>query len=281
MRLAICSVPDLCGVIALNALRPVLTQHEARIFLCDDPHPSSLHDVQYFLCDLPREVFFPLVERRSRSAAAFMTASEISREYRVPARVFTRAEWSVVSQDLVEFRPDVLFLVRFPIILKGALLSLAPLGAYNVHTGHVPGYRGLLAPFWAMLNGEKAAGCTLHRVEAGIDTGPVVGVRDLPIRPERSFLWNACHLYPLGVAMFKDVLLSLANNNKPVPGRPQSPEGGRYYRLPGDEEIARFRAAGFHFVKFDDYISLLRLFADRGDCPDLERIAAHELEKAS
>jgi methionyl-tRNA formyltransferase len=280
MRLAICSVPDLAGIIALNALRPVLPRHEVRIYLCDDPHPPSLHEVQYFLCDLPQQVFLPLVEQRPRSDAAFMTASEIGREYGVPVRVFPRAEWGVVSQELIEFRPDVLFLTRFPIILKGALLSLAPLGAYNVHTGHVPSYRGLLAPFRAMLNGEKVAGCTLHRVDGGIDTGAVVGARDFPIRPERSFLWNACHLYPLGVAMFKDVLLSL-ENNRPVPGRPQSSEGARYYGLPNDEEIARFRAGGFHFVKFDDYISLLRLFTDRGDRPDFERIVAQELKEAS
>jgi len=280
MRLAICSVPDLAGVIALNSLRSLLTQHEVRIYLCDDPHPPSLHEIQYYLSDLPTQVFFPLIERRRRAGTAFMTASEIGREYGVPVRVFQRGEWGGVSQDVIEFRPDALFCVRFPIILKGALLSLAPLGAYNVHTGHVPSYRGLLAPFRAMLNGEKAACSTLHRVDAGIDTGPVVGAREFPIRPERSFLWNACHLYPLGVAMFKDALLSLANN-RPVGGRPQSSEGGRYYGLPNDEEIARFRAAGFHFVKFDDYISLLRLFTDRGDCLELERIVAEQLKEAS
>ncbi len=46
-------------------------------------------------------------------------------------------------------------------------------GAYNLHPGPLPEYAGLNAPSWAIYHGEPCHGVTLHRMEPGVDTGPI------------------------------------------------------------------------------------------------------------
>lgn len=70
--------------------------------------------------------------------------------------------------------PDVIAvfgtsLIRPPLLGKGRL------GMINLHGGLSPNYRGADGIFWALFNGEpEAAGCTLHFVNAGIDTGDLI-----------------------------------------------------------------------------------------------------------
>jgi methionyl-tRNA formyltransferase len=72
---------------------------------------------------------------------------------------------------------------------------------YNIHGGPLPGYRGvpLATVAYAILNDEPEFAATLHRVDPGIDTGPVVAEDRFPIDPEDVFedvmaeLVEACH----------------------------------------------------------------------------------------
>lgn len=266
MRIAVCPVCDLAGVIALNTLRPLMHRYQMDFMLLDDTYPPSLKEIEYFLSELPRKTFFPLIERRKHiNTEQLMTVSELQQHYDIKVRIFIRQQWESVALELASLPPELMFLVRFPIVLKEPLLSRVSMGVYNVHSGHVPSYRGLLAPFRAMLNGEKIAGCTLHRVDAGIDTGPIVGARDFVINHDRSFIWNACNIYPLGVSMFIE-LLSRLETAGTIDLTPQSSDGSRYYRLPTRAEIAAFHRGGFQFVKLDDYLSLLSRFT--GDLPN-------------
>ncbi|MCB9507583.1 MAG: hypothetical protein H6700_07845 [Myxococcales bacterium] len=69
--------------------------------------------------------------------------------------------------------PDVLIVSGAP-ILKPALFGIAPI-ALNIHLGLAPDYRGEHTLFWPLLNGDyDRIGATLHRLDAGVDTGPVL-----------------------------------------------------------------------------------------------------------
>ncbi|CAI8843928.1 Methionyl-tRNA formyltransferase [Methylocaldum szegediense] len=58
-------------------------------------------------------------------------------------------------------------------IVNGAILESPRIGAFNLHPGPLPRYAGLYAPGWAILRGERRYGVTVHRMLAGIDTGPI------------------------------------------------------------------------------------------------------------
>ena len=71
-------------------------------------------------------------------------------------------------------RPDVIAVFGTSLI-KGALLTRGSLGIINLHGGLSPEYRGADCTFWALHNGEpEKIGCTLHFIDAGIDTGKLL-----------------------------------------------------------------------------------------------------------
>jgi methionyl-tRNA formyltransferase len=56
----------------------------------------------------------------------------------------------------------------------------------NLHNAPLPGYRGVNPINWALKNGEKEHGVTIHEITAGIDDGPIVARLRYPIWPERE-----------------------------------------------------------------------------------------------
>jgi methionyl-tRNA formyltransferase len=71
-------------------------------------------------------------------------------------------------------QPDVIAVFGTSLI-KGALLERSRLGIVNLHGGLSPEYRGADCTFWALYNGEpEKVGCTIHFIDAGIDTGKLI-----------------------------------------------------------------------------------------------------------
>jgi methionyl-tRNA formyltransferase len=113
----------------------------------------------------------------------------------------------------------------------------------NLHSGLLPEYKGMMATFRAMLNGEPEIGSTLHYiVDAGIDTGPVVGRAALPPDRQRSYLANVLSLSPPGCAMVVDAVRRI--ESREPPGGVEQQDEGRYYSSPTAADIARFEQSG-------------------------------------
>ena len=73
-----------------------------------------------------------------------------------------------------KLQPDVIAVFGTSLI-KGELLKKGRLGIVNLHGGLSPHYRGADCTFWALHNGEpEQVGCTLHFIDAGIDTGHLI-----------------------------------------------------------------------------------------------------------
>lgn len=69
-------------------------------------------------------------------------------------------------------------------VMYGNLVSEAFISGrrcYNFHPGILPEYRGSGAFSWAIINGEKECGITLHELDVNIDTGPVIACKRFPI----------------------------------------------------------------------------------------------------
>ena len=73
--------------------------------------------------------------------------------------------------ELKGYQPDYIFMASYPTLITADLLN-----AYafiNMHGALVPSYRGFHGGTWAMINGDKYHGYTIHQVDTGIDSGPV------------------------------------------------------------------------------------------------------------
>lgn len=92
----------------------------------------------------------------------------------------------VFLEDLTDLRPDMMVVAAYGRILPRDVLSLPPLGCYNVHASLLPAYRGPAPVRWAIINGEETTGITIFRMDEGMDTGDPLVFDSLEIGPDET-----------------------------------------------------------------------------------------------
>lgn len=113
--------------------------------------------------------------------------------------------------ELTQFKPDLLVVVAYGRILPEPVLSLAPLGAINVHGSLLPKYRGAAPIQWAVLNGDAASGVTIMQLDTGMDTGPMLLHAREQIRPDDTAGSLAQRLAALGAETLLKAIEGLKN----------------------------------------------------------------------
>jgi methionyl-tRNA formyltransferase len=83
--------------------------------------------------------------------------------------------------ELRELKPDLMVVVAYGQILPQTLLDVPSHGCLNVHTSLLPKYRGAAPIQWAIADGEPETGVTIMKMDAGLDTGPILSTRRTPI----------------------------------------------------------------------------------------------------
>ncbi len=87
-------------------------------------------------------------------------------------------------QKLRAAGPDFLFSFYYRHMFGAAVLALPARGAYNMHGSLLPRYRGRVPVNWAVLNGERETGATLHAMTVKPDAGAIVDAEAVPILPD-------------------------------------------------------------------------------------------------
>ena len=91
-----------------------------------------------------------------------------------------------VSEVYASYDPTMILCGYYAKILPVEILKLAKGGAFNVHPGKLPGYRGSFPTAWAILNNEHEIGITIHEMDRGVDTGPIVAQKNYAISPDET-----------------------------------------------------------------------------------------------
>jgi phosphoribosylglycinamide formyltransferase-1 len=91
-----------------------------------------------------------------------------------------QAEQAFVS-SLREARVDLIALAGFMRVLKGDFLRTFEGRIVNIHPSLLPSFPGLAAWKQALDYGVKVTGCTVHFVDAGVDSGPIIAQRAVPV----------------------------------------------------------------------------------------------------
>jgi methionyl-tRNA formyltransferase len=132
------------------------------------------------------------------------------------------------ARELQQIAPDLLLNVHSLYIVPPAVLQVPPLGAFNLHPGLLPACAGLNAPSWAIYHGWDRHGVTLHRMEAGIDTGAVVSQEEFPVEPTDTGLSLAVRCAQKGVGLIRNMLDVVAAGGA-IPSTPQDRAQRRYF----------------------------------------------------
>ncbi len=108
----------------------------------------------------------------------FRSLREVAKFYGFPLAVCRDQNAPDSIARLREWSPDLIIFAGGNILRK-QLLQVPRLGVLNVHLGWLPEVRGMSTPEWSLLN-RVPVGVTIHYVDAGIDTGPILERCEFP-----------------------------------------------------------------------------------------------------
>jgi phosphoribosylglycinamide formyltransferase 1 len=108
-----------------------------------------------------------------------------------------------------EERPDLIALCGFMRLLRPTTLQGLGVPVLNVHPSLLPRFRGLNAQRQAIEAGVAVTGATVHYVDQGMDTGPVLLQAELPIRPGESAEELAARLLPLEHRLYIEAIRTI------------------------------------------------------------------------
>lgn len=131
-----------------------------------------------------------------------------------------RAAWDSAMRDALEsFEPDWIVSAGFMRILGPEVLSAFPLRVVNTHPALLPSFPGAHAVRDALSHGVRITGSTIHLVDEGVDTGPIVDQR--PVRVEPADDEDSLHerIKVVERELLVDVVRRLATHNVHVSGR--------------------------------------------------------------
>jgi methionyl-tRNA formyltransferase len=99
----------------------------------------------------------------------------------VPIQVVSNINDAECIEFIKHHTPEVLAVCGTTVI-RPEVFTLTPKGAINIHTGITPEYRSANPIFWALYRGEpEKVGVTIHFVDQGIDTGPIIHQDTVPV----------------------------------------------------------------------------------------------------
>lgn len=102
------------------------------------------------------------------------TLKNYSIKYKIDYFIGTSINSHDFINKLKSYRADLFVSMSFNQIFRSEILSIPKLGVINCHAGKLPFYRGRNILNWALINGEKEFGITVHFVDEGIDTGDII-----------------------------------------------------------------------------------------------------------
>jgi methionyl-tRNA formyltransferase len=150
----------------------------------------------------------------------------LAEKFGLPVLQPRKARDEAFAQQLAALQPDLMVVVAYGQILPQRLLDLPRHGCVNVHTSLLPKYRGAAPIQWAIAEGEPETGVTIMKMDAGLDTGPVLAVRRTPILAADDSQGLHDRLAALGAELLAETLPAYVAGK--ITPQPQAAEGASY-----------------------------------------------------
>jgi methionyl-tRNA formyltransferase len=126
-------------------------------------------------------------------------------------------------EHFAAFKADVGVVAAYGEILRKKVLAIPPLGFLNIHPSLLPRFRGPTPVVSALLAGDQVTGVSVMRLDAGMDTGPLLAQREVALKGDERGDSLTEALFELGSQMLVEVLPAYASGSlQPVP---QAEEG--------------------------------------------------------
>ncbi len=132
--------------------------------------------------------------------------------------------------------PDAIVSACFPWRIPQAVLGIPRRGGFNIHPSLLPAGRGPEPVFWAFRWGLRETGVTVHRMERGLDTGPILAQETVPIGDDATIPSLEAELASRGGALARRVIADLRRGA--ARSASQSSSVTPWARIPGPDDLA-------------------------------------------
>jgi methionyl-tRNA formyltransferase len=267
MNILIFTNRDLASNINLNLLLPHIAPLVKYIFVSDkvggkNPNPpKELKEIKFFEQTLINDILFPQLENQNRNLDdKYLIFNELSEKYNIPVQSLNDVK-SVENLDFIRsLKPDLILSVRYGKIFGNEFLKIPTHGVINLHSGKLPNYRGVLAVFRALMNGDNEINATLHYIDdKTIDTGGIIGFSTLKVDKTKSLFWHIMSLYPESTALMVENIAKILRGDE-IETHVQNPDNAQYFTFPTHEEVVEFKAKGFSFIELSEYEELIKRY---------------------
>lgn len=140
--------------------------------------------------------------RRERASPVQRFAEDRGMETRQPESLGSES----ACAELQDLSPDAVVTAAYGRFVPAALLSIPSLGCLNVHPSLLPKYRGPSPVVSAILNGDDVTGVTIMKLDEGMDSGPILAQREVPIQVGETGMELTHRLFDAGAALLVEVL---------------------------------------------------------------------------
>lgn len=112
-----------------------------------------------------------------------LTEDKINNDKKI-FRLYDLHEYNFADIDVV--KPDLVLVPNYSRLIKSSLIDKYTF--VNIHSGILPKWRGFNSNLWALLNGEKKVGYTVHRIRSGMDNGEIYRIIDVDVQDDVKFI---------------------------------------------------------------------------------------------
>jgi methionyl-tRNA formyltransferase len=111
-----------------------------------------------------------------------------------------------VQETLAAYGADAFVVVAYGKIIPQAVLDIPIHGCVNVHPSLLPKYRGPSPMQWAIMEGDAKTGISIMKLDAGMDTGPILKQIDFPLDPDETYLTLQTKVHTQGTGLLLEAL---------------------------------------------------------------------------
>lgn len=183
--------------------------------------PWAVEALSKILQDQRLQVQFIVVRYKSTDPSLRQMAAECQ----LPVYAFKNINDAQTHEVLSAHHCDLFVSMSFDQIFKKNLFQLPPLGTINCHAGELPRYRGRNVINWALINGEKHIGITVHAIDEGIDTGPIIEQVKVSLELEDDYASTLQKCYTACADVLHSALQKIQSDPAAARGRPQQGVG--------------------------------------------------------
>jgi phosphoribosylglycinamide formyltransferase 1 len=129
-----------------------------------------------------------------------------------------RATWdAALAEQIGRHRPDLVALAGFMRLLAAETVTRFEM--VNTHPSLLPSFPGAHAVADALAFGVRVTGVTVHRVDAGLDTGPILAQAAVPVQPDDTVDSLRARIQAIEKPLFVETIRQLCGSPEPVANR--------------------------------------------------------------